>query len=91
MATYLVEAYLADRPHAVEEARTAARRAADAGPGIRLLRTTFLPRDETVFHLFEAPSEAVIQAAASSASLPIDRITEAVEGPGDKGDKGEEP
>ena len=79
MATFLIEAYLADHPRAVQEARLAARRAADAAPGIRHLRTTFLPRDEMVLHLFEAPSEAVIVAAATSASLPIDRITEAVE------------
>ena len=88
MATYLIEAYLADRPRAVDEARTAARRAAEVAPGIRHLRTTFLPRDETVFHLFEAPSEAVIVAAATSASLPIDRITEAVEGPEHEGEDG---
>ena len=81
VATYLVESYLANRPRAVEHARTAARRAADVDPGIRYLRTTFLPSDETVFHLFEARSEAVIRAAASTASLPIDRITEAVELP----------
>lgn len=81
MATYLIEAYLADHPRAVEEARIAARRTADFAAGIRHLRTTFLPRDELVLHLFEAPSEAVILAAATSASLPIDRITEAVEGP----------
>lgn len=81
MATYLIEAYLADNPQAVDEARTAARRTADVAPGIRHLRTTFLPRDETVFHLFEAPSAADVLAAATAASLSIDRITEAVEGP----------
>ena len=80
MATYLVEAYLANHPSAVEDARSAARRAAEVAPGIRYLRTTFLPRDETVFHLFEAPSEAAVMAAASVASMPIDRITEAVDG-----------
>lgn len=81
MTTYLVEAYLADHPSAVDDARTAARRAAEVAPGIRHLRTTFLPRDEMVLHLFEAPSEADILAAASSAALTIDRITEAVERP----------
>jgi hypothetical protein len=81
VATYLVESYLANRPSAVAEARTAAQRAADGAPGIRYLRTTFLPHDETVFHLFEAPSEAAVRAAANVASMPIDRITEAVDGP----------
>ena len=81
MATFLVESYLANRPNAVEDARSAARRAADARPGIRYVRTTFLPNDETVLHLFEAPSEAAVVAAATAASLPVDRITEAVDGP----------
>jgi len=85
VATYLIESYLANHPSAVANARTAARRAAAIDPGIRHLRTTFLPRDETVFHLFEAPSEAVIRAAATTASLPIDRITEALEEPGEEG------
>lgn len=81
MATFLVEAYLANDPRAVEDARSTARRAAHGAAGVRYLRTTFLPHDETVFHLFEAPSEAVIRAAASSASMPIDRVTEAVDRP----------
>jgi hypothetical protein len=81
MATYLVEAYLANRPKAVEAARSMARRAADVGSGISYLRTTFLPNDETVFHLFEAPSEDAVVAAATVVSMPIDRITEAVDGP----------
>lgn len=81
VATFLVEAYLANHPDAVNDSRTAARRAAEIAPGVRYLRTTFLPRDETVFHLFEAPSEAAMVAAATSAALPIDRITEAVDGP----------
>jgi hypothetical protein len=86
MATYLVEAYLANRPKAVEAARSMARRAADVGSGIRYLRTTFLPHDETVFHLFEAPSEDAVVAAATVVAMPIDRITEAVDGP-DQGDQ----
>jgi hypothetical protein len=86
VAIYLIEAYLANHPSAVEDARSAARRAADVAPGIRYLRTTFLPRDETVFHLFEAPSQEAVLAAATAASMPIDRITEALDGP-EQGDQ----
>lgn len=57
MPTYLVEAYM---PHA-QEARAAGRRARAAaeelsreGVPIHYVRTTFLPDDETCFHLFEA-------------------------------------
>jgi Protein of unknown function (DUF4242) len=80
VATYLVEAYLANHPQAVENARSAARLAAAVGQSVRYLRTTFLPDDETVFHLFEAPSSAAVMDAALVASLPVDRITEAVDG-----------
>ena len=65
MRSYLVEAYL-PRSHA-EEARAAGRRArataeqlSREGVLVRYVRTTFLPDDETCFHLFDADcSEAV--------------------------------
>jgi hypothetical protein len=82
MTAFLVESYLADSPGALDEARAAARKAADPAAGIRYLRTTFLPRDETVFHLFEARSAESLLAAARRASLPVDRLAEAVEAAG---------
>lgn len=85
MAIFLVEAYLANHPRAIEDARSVALRAAALGGGIRYVRTTFLPHDETVFHLFEASSEAAVVAAAAAVSMPIDRITEAVDGPEEGG------
>jgi hypothetical protein len=43
-------------------------------------RTTFLPGDETILHVFEAPSLAALHRAARRAALQCERIVEAVEG-----------
>jgi hypothetical protein len=81
---YLVESYTASTPSAVEDARQRALRAAELGAGIRYLRTTFLPGDETVLHLFEAPSADALNEAGQQAELPFERIVEAVEDAGDR-------
>jgi hypothetical protein len=82
--TYLVEAYL-PRSRA-REARAAGRRALAAaeelsreGAAIRYIRTTFLPDDETCFHLFEAGSAAVVEDACSRAELGRARVVLAIE------------
>ncbi len=80
MPSYLVESYLADTPAALEDARERARRAAELAEGVRYVRTTFLPGDETILHLFEAPSAAVLDEAGRRAALQFERIVEAVEG-----------
>ena len=41
---------------------------------------TFLSGDETVLHLFEAPSAAELDRAGRRAELEFERIVEAVEG-----------
>ena len=79
MPNYLVESYLADTPGAVERSRERARALADAGEGVRYVRTTFLPGDETILHVFEAPSPEALSRAVSEAALPYGRIVEAVE------------
>jgi len=56
--SYLVESYLTDSRAAVDEARERARSLTDEDVGVRYLRTTFLPGDETILHVFEAPSMA---------------------------------
>lgn len=76
----MVESYLADSPEALDEARARARRTAELAVGVTYLRTTFLPEDETILHLFEAPSAAVLDDAGRRAALPFERIVEAVEG-----------
>ena len=79
MPSYLVESYLSAQPRLLDEARSRARRAAELGPGVRYVRTTFLPGDETCFHLFEAPSATALDEAARMARLGHARIVEAVE------------
>ena len=79
MPSYLVESYLADSPAAFEQARERARSLAEEEPGVRYLRTTFLPGDETILHVFEAPSMAALRRAAVRAALECERIVEAFE------------
>ena len=82
MPTYLVEAYAADAPAALDEARARAQLTAELGNGVRYLRTTFLPGDETLLHLFEAPSAEALRQAGALAELPHERIVAAIEGQG---------
>jgi Protein of unknown function (DUF4242) len=77
MPSYVLESYAAGS--VVEDHRDRARRAADPGTGVRYVRTTFLPDDETVLHVFEAASPEALQEAARRAGLPYDRIVEAVD------------
>jgi uncharacterized protein DUF4242 len=81
MRSYLVESYAADA--LVDDQRERARLAAEVGTGVRYVRTTFLPRDETVLHVFEAASPEALLEAARDAALTYDRIVEAVEGSGE--------
>ena len=78
MPSYLVESYAAGS--VVDDQRERARRAADLGTGVRYVRTTFLPGDETVLHVFEAASPEALREAVGAAELPYERIVEAVEG-----------
>ena len=80
MPSYLVESYAGGSESSLSEARERARMTAELGDGVRYLRTTFLPGDETIFHLFEAPSAAALDEAGRRAALPYERIVEAVEG-----------
>ena len=80
MPRYLVEAYVADSPAAYAEVREQARRAALLGRDVNHVRTMFLPSDEVVLHLFEAPSIAALRCAGTLAALRYERIVEAIEG-----------
>jgi hypothetical protein len=79
MPSFLVESFATDSPAVLADARGRARRTAELGGGIRYLRTTFLPEDETLLHLFEAPSLEELDRAGRQAALPFERIVEAVE------------
>ena len=78
MRSYLVESYAASS--VVAEQRERARRTAELGSGVRYVRTTFLPGDETALHVFEATSPEALRNAARDAALNYERIVEAVEG-----------
>jgi hypothetical protein len=77
MPSYLMESYAA--VSAVDAQGERARLAAELGTDVRHLRTTFLPGDETILHVFEAESPEALREAARAAELPYDRIVEAVE------------
>jgi hypothetical protein len=78
MPSYVVESYGAGTS-AMEDARQRARLTAELGTGVRYVRTTFLPADETILHLFEAPSASALDEAGRRAALQFERIVEAVE------------
>ena len=84
MQSYLVELYVPrlrvdDVRRSARRARAAADALADEGTPIRYVRTTFLPDDETCFHLFEADSVATVDGACTRARLGHVRIVRAVE------------
>lgn len=83
MPSYLVESYLPRATDALEEASQHARRAAQfadgEGLGVRYIRTTLLETDETCFHVFDADSIEVLEAALAGARLEADRIVRADE------------
>ncbi len=80
MPIYLVESYLANSRTALTDARARARLAAVLDESVRHVRTTFVPCDEVVLHMFEAPSGEAVRHAADLAALEYERVVEAVEG-----------
>lgn len=80
MPSYLVESYGSESEARLADARARARLAAELGAGIRYVRTTYLPTDETLLHFFEAPSAAELDAAGRLARLRFERIVETIEG-----------
>lgn len=87
MPSYLVEAYLprsreAEAQDAGRRARSAAEELSREGVPIRYVRTTFLPDDETCFHLFEAASAEIVVEAVSRAGLGRARVVPAIEASG---------
>lgn len=79
MPRYLLEAYVPDSTSALGAAQESAERTAALGEGIRHVRTTFLPDDQVVQHVFEAPSAGVLRRAGARAALRYERLVEAFE------------
>ncbi len=84
MQSYLVEFYVprsrARDVHAAgHRARVVAERLSREGMLVRHVRTTFVPDDETCFHLFEAASEEAVGEVCRRAGIGSARIVAAVE------------
>lgn len=85
MPRFLVESYVVKSDTAFDDACALARRTAAGARGIRYVETTYLPGDETVMHLFDAPSIRVLGEAGRRSGLQFERIVQAVSGSGDNG------
>jgi hypothetical protein len=84
MPRYLVESYVPrSRAREARAAARDARRAAEElvceGTAVRYVRTTFLPDDETCFHIFEAASKEAVGEACRRAGIGTGRIVPAME------------
>jgi uncharacterized protein DUF4242 len=78
---FLVEVFVprskADALAAAEQrAREAARRLSENAAEIRYVRATYVPEDETCFHVFDAPSAGAVAEASRLAGLGEGRIVE---------------
>jgi hypothetical protein len=81
---FLVESYVASSSTAFDDACERARLTSELAPGVSYVHTTFLPDDETVLHLFDAPSAKALDEAARRAGLEFERIVQAVQGSADQ-------
>jgi hypothetical protein len=77
MAQFLLESYARDVASArsdVQRMKECATRQRHAGTRIRVLRSIFLPEDETSLVLFEAASAKDVRETVNGAGLSLDRI-----------------
>jgi hypothetical protein len=81
---FLVESYVAASRDAFGDACERARLTAQAARGVRYVDTTYLPGDETVMHLFDAPSAKALEDAGRRAGLQFERIVQAVSDSADR-------
>jgi len=77
MPTFIVESYGDDS--GVADQRDRAALVSKLGSGISYVRTTVVPADQTLLHLFVATSSDALRAAVAVAALDCDRIVEVVE------------
>jgi hypothetical protein len=83
MREFVAEQYLpASGADAAVKLAGAARRAAEQltseGTPIRFVRSIFIPEDETCLHVYQADSVETVRTAVARASLPLDRVAEAI-------------
>ena len=82
MTEFLLEVYVAQADSygvdaAARRARAAAHAVASEGSRVRYVRSIFVPKDETCFHVYEADSIGTVHEAARRAGLAVDRVVEA--------------
>jgi len=75
---------------AAERARSVAEEVAVEGTHIRYVRSTFVPEDETCFHVFEAMSRETVAAVVSHVGFAGARLSEGIESAGALTDRGTE-
>lgn len=83
MTTYVAEAYLSrsragELAAVVDRVRAAAGEIAAQGTVVRYVRSTFVPEDETCFHVFEAGSADVVTDVSARAGIEQVRVVEAI-------------
>jgi hypothetical protein len=81
---FLVESYVAASSDAYDDACERARLTAKGAAEVRYVDTTYLPGDETVLHLFDAPSAEALDEAGRRAGLQFERIVQAVNDSADR-------
>jgi len=83
MPEFLLELYIsretaATARRSAERARRAAGELTQEGTRVRLLRSIYVPEDETCLLLYEAESIVVVREAARRGGLPFERVVQAV-------------
>jgi len=84
VSRYLVEAYMPqsrarDARAAGRDARLAAEQLAREGTPVHYVRTTFVPNDETCFHVFESADKETVGEVCRRAGIGSARIVQALE------------
>jgi uncharacterized protein DUF4242 len=64
---------------AARRARLVAAEMRAEGIGIRFVKSTFVPAEDALMCLFDAPSADVVRELGRRAGLPVERVVEAVE------------
>jgi hypothetical protein len=82
VTVYLLEAYMpgsseAEFGNLVKRLSEVANALSEEGLGIRYVRSTYVPEDETCFHYVEASTAPIAKRFAQRAELSFDRILEA--------------
>lgn len=74
---YFARTDTAGASRASRSARSAAEQLAREGTPVELVRSVFVPEDETCIHIYEADSLESVLLAADRAALEFERVAEA--------------